>query len=296
MHYEAFQPDSSLRPYVRSLYFFRGDAGVPGTSHTFCFPSDGGPELILNLGDPFAAGCCEARLRTFSNASIIGPLSCRLMTQTSGLTAFLAVRFRPGGLAPFFDVPPGELTDLSAGIDTFWGPFGRHTQQQVQDARTPAAAAAIVQEALCIKRSHAFIPDRPMSRAIDTIFASCGRVRVGLLARTIELSRRQFERRFKQWVGLSPKRLCRIVRFATVFSMIDRHHPRDWAQTAATCGYSDQAHLIRDCRFFTGHSPESYLKHRSPLEDAIFGSPPAVSYLFNTPPATSAIMPPRLSI
>ena len=91
-------------------------------------------ELILNLGDPFAAGSCETRLRTFSGFSIIGPLSCHLLTRTAGTAAFLAVRFRPGGMAPFFNVPSYELTDRIADMETFWGTFGKQTEQQVRES------------------------------------------------------------------------------------------------------------------------------------------------------------------
>lgn len=273
MVYEAFHPIPALKPYVRSLYYFAGDAGGTDNPHTFCFPSDGGPELILNLGDPFTAGSCEARLQTFSGFNIIGPLSCHLLTRTAGLAAFVAVRFRPGGNAPFFEVPSHELTDRIADIDTFWGPYGKQIEQRVREAATPAGAVALIQTALRARQSHRFPTDRCMQRAIDDVFSSRGRLQVGHLARSAGLSRRQFERRFKRTAGLSPKRLCRIARFASAFDPANRNNQTGWAQTALACGYSDQAHFIRECRYFTGHSPQAYLRQRSPLEDAILNSP-----------------------
>jgi len=290
MHYETFQPAPVLRPFVRGLYYFKGDVGDSDTFHTFRFPSDGGPELILNLGDPFAAGCCESRLHTFSGASIVGPLSCNLITRAAGLTAFVAVRFRPGSMIPFFHLPSDELTDRSTTLDTVWGPFGGQIQDQVQRARTPAAAAAAVQSALCAKRISSYRPDRRMQQAAETIAVRRGLVRVGQLARSAGLSRRQFERRFKRMAGLSPKRLCRIVRFSNLCGRMERSEQQDWAQNALACGYSDQAHMIRECRFFTGHSPQAYLRQRSPLEAAIHDTPASMSHLFNTAAPHSAIM------
>lgn len=273
MHYEAFHPCPALKPYVRSVYYFLGDAGGTGAPYRFRFPSDGGPELIINLGDPFAAGSCDDRLQTFSGGSIIGPLSCQLLTRAAGLTSFVAVRFRPGGMAPFFDLPADELTDRSADITTFWGPFGRQTEQQAKAARTPADAAAVVQAALGARRSLRHSPDARMNRAIDAILACQGSLRVGRLAQAAGLSRRQFERRFKRMAGLSPKRMCRIVRFANLCSQINGISRHEWAQIALDCGYSDQAHMIRECRYFTGHSPQVYLRQRSPLEAAILERP-----------------------
>ena len=296
MIYQAFQPDAALRPHVRALYYFCGDQGDSRVPHTFRFPSDGGPELLFNLGDPFEAGNCESRLQTFSGGSMIGPLSCHLLTRTAGLTAFVAVRFRPGGTAPFLDVPSHELTDLSVDIGTIWGPFAKDTEQRVKEARTPADAVSIVQGALWSRRSPRFSPDWRMDLAIDAIFASRGCLRVGHLAGAAGLSRRQFERRFKRVVGLSAKRLCRIVRFATLCSRISGSGQHRWARIALACGYSDQAHMIRECRFFTGHSPQAYLKHRSPLEDAIFTPSVPMSHLFNTHDTACAMMPPNHSL
>ncbi len=270
MHYEAFQPTAELAPFVRSLYYFKGDEGAPGVHYRYQFPSDGGPEMIVNLGDPFAAGSSESRLQTFNGCHIIGPLTSHLSTRTSGLTAFVAVRFRPGGIAPFCDLPAEELTDRSADIGFFWGAAGRQLKRRVHASSSPAGAIAWVQRALSAKKNHRFLPDRRIQRAVATIMAHRGCLQVGALARSAALSRRQFERRFKHATGLSPKRLCRIARFAHLSSRISGNRVHEWSRTALECGYSDQAHMIRECRFFTGHSPQAYLVRRSPLETAIY--------------------------
>jgi len=102
MIYQEFVPQPALRPFVRSFYYFCGDGEASGTSSNFCFPSDGAPELIVNIGDPFFAGGRPDCMRSFSGCRLIGPLSAHLMTRTTGLTAFVAVRFSPGGTLPFF--------------------------------------------------------------------------------------------------------------------------------------------------------------------------------------------------
>jgi AraC-like DNA-binding protein len=39
----------------------------------------------------------------------------------------------------------------------------------------------------------------------------------------------------------------------------------DWAETAARCGYCDQAHLIREFRSFSGLTPLGYMAKRGPF-------------------------------
>jgi AraC-like DNA-binding protein len=38
---------------------------------------------------------------------------------------------------------------------------------------------------------------------------------------------------------------------------------RDWAELAAATGFSDQSHLVRDCRVFTGLSPTQWATTQS---------------------------------
>jgi methylphosphotriester-DNA--protein-cysteine methyltransferase len=73
----------------------------------------------------------------------------------------------------------------------------------------------------------------------------------------LNMSTRQFERRFLTRVGLSPKLFCRIQRFSHVFQVFEAG--RNWAQAAVECGYYDQAHLVKNFREFSGDAPSQLL-------------------------------------
>ena len=65
----------------------------------------------------------------------------------------------------------------------------------------------------------------------------------------------QFRRRCLEESGLTPKHLCRVLRFRRACALA--HPAADWAEIAAGAGYFDQSHLIRDFREFTGRTPVS---------------------------------------
>ncbi len=74
---------------------------------------------------------------------------------------------------------------------------------------------------------------------------------------TNTLCTRQFERRFKEYSGFSPKLFSRITRFQ---SSLDSFGNKDKSLTdiAYDCDYYDQSHFINDFKEFSGYHPSQY--------------------------------------
>ncbi|MGZ6607063.1 MAG: helix-turn-helix domain-containing protein [Solirubrobacteraceae bacterium] len=58
---------------------------------------------------------------------------------------------------------------------------------------------------------------------------------------------------FKSHVGVTPKRVARIYRFARLILSEDALRPVDWSDLALAAGYFDQAHFAKEFKDFTGH-------------------------------------------
>jgi AraC-like DNA-binding protein len=63
-------------------------------------------------------------------------------------------------------------------------------------------------------------------------------------------------------------RSARVRRFNRVLQLADGARRIHWAAIAQECGYSDQAHLIRDFRAFTGSTPAQLMRRRA---EGLFG-------------------------
>lgn len=83
--------------------------------------------------------------------------------------------------------------------------------------------------------------------------ASRGAVSVGTLTDAAGVSGNHLATQFKSHLGVTPKRVARIYRFARLILSVDARHPVDWAQLAHTAGYFDQAHFSKEFKDFTGH-------------------------------------------
>lgn len=164
------------------------------------------------------------------------------------------VRFRPGAAGRFLKAPAGELTDLEVPLEELWGAPARGLAERMANA--PAAAEVL---AGALDRPAA-APDA-VERAVAAMAAAHGAVDVDEVARAANLSPRQFRRRCLGATGLSPKHLCRILRFRRARELAAREPGLKWALIAVDAGYFDQAHLIRDFREFTGRAPMAVLSN-----------------------------------
>ncbi len=234
------------------------------------YPTDGSPKLVVNLGDSFLAGYDANHLKPFKGCRLIGPLTRRLVSKTGGRIAFIAIRFLPGKISNFFNIRDSELTDNSTDLDSLLGAHWNEYEQQLCNIGTIQEMLVYIEGILLSLLQQRGQIDIQISAALEMIQQMNGQIRVQDLAKRVGLSLRQFERRFTNLVGLYPKRLCRISRFASIISTCDNGHSQNWVRKALEGGYSDQAHFIRECKFFTGLSPNSYLDQRSPLEVAVW--------------------------
>ena len=177
-------------------------------------------------------------------------------------TRSVGVHFKPWGLAPFLAMPAAELRDRPVTVQEVWG------RPATEELRDRLATAAGPHEMLTL------LEDQLMRRVCETaglglvrhtssvIAAATGAVAIGDLSATAGVSSTHLAQRFKEVVGVTPKRLARTYRFTATVLAIDPAEPVDWLELAGRVGYYDQAHFGHDFRTFTGQTPTRYLDVR----------------------------------
>ncbi len=89
-----------------------------------------------------------------------------------------------------------------------------------------------------------------------------GAVAIGDLNVAAGVSSTHLAQRFKELIGIMPKRLARTLRFAATVFAINPAEPIDRADLAGGAGYFDQAHFGHEFRAFTGLTPTQYVEVR----------------------------------
>lgn len=119
------------------------------------------------------------------------------------------------------------------------------------------------------------LADHPRGRPDDLVVAATGLLRAGCsvaaTADRVAVSARELRRRFLRHVGLGPKQFQRIARFQTFLTLADAGTIPTLGALAADAGYSDQAHLHRECRRFTGRTPAQVVALRRSAGPPLLG-------------------------
>ena len=81
------------------------------------------------------------------------------------------------------------------------------------------------------------------------------------------MSERNFERKFREYVGISPKLFSRICRFQSSLKQLQESNYEKLSDIAFENNFSDQSHFIRTFKEFAGFSPNQFQQQTNTIVD-----------------------------
>jgi AraC-like DNA-binding protein len=262
VRYQEFPVDKSLAPWVKCFWLLE-DSPVSAGPVDAIVP-DGCPEIIVHYGDRFTEDAAGRRI-VQPEVIVTGQMTRPLMLRPTGRVGMVAARFRADGLFPILGVPMHELVDRRVPLETICRDVatlqGRIAEAASDRERVSHLATFLERKLLERKLAERRALDVVVEHNVHAILASGGQISPDELAQRAGLTARQLERRFQVAVGVSPKFLCRIVRFRAIFDRLQSRAP--WSSIALDCGFFDQSHLNRDFKQFAGQSPTAFLAAQS---------------------------------
>lgn len=166
----------------------------------------------------------------------------------------LQVRLSPVLARAVLGVSPAALDGVVVGLDDLWGAREAARISERLDTAATWADRFTLAESLIARRNAVASPvDPEVAWAWRRIARSRGRARVDGLAAELGWSRKRLWSRFQSQLGLPPKRAAKLVRFDHAVHRLVAG--RAAADVAAETGFTDQSHLHRDVRAFTGLTP-----------------------------------------
>jgi AraC-like DNA-binding protein len=253
-----------LTPHVEHLWMARGY--LPVRWRNMILP-DGAMELIINLGDPQRLCAQEslAKHTIFRHSWISGERTKPIVIDEIGYVHLIGVRLRASGAWPFLGIPLREFTNQVVELETIFANKINDLRDRLGEAADDDARFDLLESWLVQRSRTRPRPTRSVSYTLAMIHDRPDAVRIGKIADTIGISHKHLLREFDRCVGLTPKLFARLCAFQRVIRSVGQKAEVDWAETAARCGYHDQAHLIHEFRAFSGLTPAHYLTKRGPF-------------------------------
>ncbi len=249
MEYVEHPAPADLRRHVQCLWILRDDA--PGDAIQVIYP-DGRCELLAEFGVPLRFHGADGEIRADQALAFAGQQRGPIRLEATGPVHCIGVRLAAasGSLIAGARLPDlrDRAPDLHALDVMFAGEF-----------LIAAQACAQVNSAeplwpLMRRRCAGFVPDELVERAVESLDARDGDLRIVELAKRLGTSLRTLQTRFLAAVGMTPKEYARVRRLQALLRTLDAEQT-DIADAAVRHGFSDQAHATHDLLRWTGTTP-----------------------------------------
>lgn len=268
MRYKKFSPCSILSPFVE-CYFIWDSEGSLETPMVIESPPNGFCSIVFNYADPYYLQNKKYERLAVPMQFISGQSIYSYKLFLEGEIGVAGIVFKPAALATIFHLPIYEYTEER--IDLY-----KVFKKNIVDKYASQIKASGEQqkvhllEEFLLQQFHIRKPEPDyIDQAANFIVEHNGMLQVSDLLKESYMSRRSFERKFFQKVGLSPKYYARVRRIGYLLSFIAGKKKADWPKILSECEFYDQAHFIKDFKEFTGRSPQQYLKENTELANYI---------------------------
>ena len=259
MNYYTIQPPIHLQPYVRCFWVLEHELGADESSYIYRSTADGCTELVFHYHTLFNEITPAGSLAVSPSGIEFQSTRYKRFIADKSFGIFGAYIY-PFAVPYFFKIPADEGSNTSLDYDTFLGRTGRELEERMMLAADNYKRAEILSAFF-----EARLNNRPL---IQNVVASIKYVihskqidTVAQLANKFNLSTRQFDRKFKEYAGFSPKTYLRLVRLRKATEQHGTN--KSLTQIALECGYYDQSHFIHDLKAFTGYHPGFYFSGKA---------------------------------
>ncbi|MBQ5946442.1 AraC family transcriptional regulator [Massilia sp. ST3] len=248
-------PRQELAPFVRNIML----GGFPSVE--VHLPARTDPQLVVYLRGGSVVLREDGREERLPQAFVTGPVLEPGRFRTEPGACFISATFRPSGFLHCFGIPVNLLGRDPVPLDSLLAPDELlPLLDRLHRARRSRDLVAALESFLLRARARAdrdppFLPVLGAERLLRP---------AAELAASLEVSTRQFERRFLMHHGLPLRDVRRLARLSMALALLMRSQPgaASLAAAAHDAGYVDQPHFNRDFRQFVGDTPASFLRRR----------------------------------
>ncbi len=255
-------PGPELRNYIReylTIHLVFENKSIPPPTKAYPVHPEEGIRFIvrgtLSSEDP-ETGIIEKRPTT----SIFGQPANRQNLLISHEYLLIHVLFQPGMLYKLLKIPMTEIVNQNYDASLILGRDINEVQERLAALDSYDAMFEILNNYFIQKVKQFQNNIQPVDKIGFMIFNNPQGFNLEKTAGNACLSFRQFEKRFAQQVGLTPKYFARVCRFYQAYELKELRPNLDWLSVAVRTGYNDYQHLVKDFKQFAGVTPNVLIR------------------------------------
>jgi len=253
MMHQEFESPEELRDTIKCFWYNRGDFGEQQSG--FKVMPDGYAEIIFHFG----SGCSisyNGIPEPLPSPFMVGLLNQPALFYTKNRLEIIGIRCFPWTVFDLLGLPSGK-----DGVRIFEHPIAR-----LQPALDECIRAGKIEEAVALVKQY-FLDARSRIPAGSMLFKAgvamrkaAGTMPVSQVAAAAHATVRTLERNFKQSSGYTVKDVSGLMRFEQVRNRLWVYPESNIAGLAHELGYTDQSHLSREFKRYSGTTPAAFAR------------------------------------
>jgi AraC-like DNA-binding protein len=254
LKFDVYKPSLFLSEFVNCYWTIKGSVSDEEPIDEIVYPT-GKAEIIFHFKNSFFSN--ELSGAKQSDFLFCGQKTRRDLVTASGEIDSLALTFKSSGAAAFFEIPMNEIENSNMNLNYLIPTKCALDLERMFDSKDDLARIAILEHFLLSRFIEKKYYDIKRFSGACLEIKKIKRYNLNKLADYSNLSERQFQRRFKEFIGIKPIELFRINRFERALKRIEKT-PTSFTEVAYDEAYTDQSHLIRDFKAFLNMTPSEY--------------------------------------
>lgn len=252
------RPRTALRRYVDLVWSTDANDVIAETGRELSLPG-GSHHLVVRTGAPLRIlHSAEDRIGEEVGVAILGGMRLAPVRKAMEEQANVGAVLRPDALGLLRQLTPPELAGRHIALTELW--TANEVEDYIGQIRAGSTGAERLEhfERLLLRLfAGALAPDPRVCHALRRLDEG---TRIDTIVSETGLSHRHFSARFQDAVGLLPVEYRQIRRFDRLITALSHRGYVGLAEIALIAGYSDQAHMAREFRAFSGLSLKEYAR------------------------------------
>ena len=197
-----------------------------------------------------------------------------LLTRYNGVVDFkgkyhtFIIQFELNGINKIFGLPMFQFVDKVYPAEDVFGKKMSALHDQLLNAASiqqMTLYADVFLLSFLNQNTKKFISQDCIKFISEAFYNTTSLLSVAEYANMVNMSVKNFERKFLEQTGILPKLHMKLLRFNKAIKIKIIHPCKSFTSIAYECGYFDQTHFIKDFKTFTGLSPKDFFKKDNKL-------------------------------